>query len=76
MLRILTSINLEKSRQTNAIITSGIISEFNDDLANFAPLKLNLFNSCSAWGLSARLTEGLSVLIYKLVYFNENRFVL
>ena len=51
VLRILTSINLGKSRQTNAIIPSGIIREFNDDLANFAPLKLNLFNSRSAWGL-------------------------
>ena len=41
----LTSINLEKSRQTSAIIPSGIKSEFNDDFLNFAPLKLNLFNS-------------------------------
>ena len=43
VLRILTAINLGKSRQTNAIILA-----FNADFANFAPLKLMWFNSLSA----------------------------
>ena len=42
VLRILTAKNLGKSRQTNAIIPRGIISEFNADFANFSPLKLNV----------------------------------
>ena len=40
-LGILTAINLDKSRQTNAAILTRIASEFNADLTNFAPLKLN-----------------------------------
>ena len=50
VLRILTAINLGKSRQTNAIILCRIISEFNADFANFAPLKLMWFKSLSAKG--------------------------
>ena len=41
VLRILASINLGKSRQTNAAILDRIASEFNADFANFAPLKLD-----------------------------------
>ncbi len=48
MLRILTAINSGKSRQTNAIILCRIISEFNADFTNFAPLKLIWFESLSA----------------------------
>ena len=45
VLRILASINLDKSRQTNAAILTRIASEFNADLTNFAPLKLNAVQS-------------------------------
>ena len=38
---ILTAKNLEKSRQTNAVILYRITREFNDDFANFASLKLD-----------------------------------
>ena len=44
-LGILTAINLDKSRQTNAAILTRITSEFNADLTNFAPLKLNAVQS-------------------------------
>lgn len=56
-----SSINLEKSRQTGAIMPSGKISEFNDDSASFAPLKLNLFNSCSAGTKGAKILTKISV---------------
>ena len=72
MLRILTPINLEKSRQTSAIIPSGIKSEFNDDLVNFAPLKFNLFNSRSAGTRRAEKSSSMSINLEKskdLLYF-------
>ena len=56
-----SSINLEKSRQTSAIMPSGKISEFNDDSASFAPLKLNLFNSRSAGTKMVKILTKISV---------------
>ena len=45
---ILTAKNLEKSRQTNAVILYCITREFNDDFTNFASLKLDYFKSLMA----------------------------
>jgi len=58
VLRILTAINSGKSRQTNAIILCRIISEFNADFTNYAPLKLIWFEPLSA---NDRLPRTLSV---------------
>ena len=74
MLRILASINLGKSRQTNAAILDRIASEFNADFANFAPLKLDVvqiplgYNALSSGG--KRTVINLKTIITSKAEFN------